>query len=809
MSEGSILLEPESRALSINEDEEDEGNPEIFLSVFIQQEKIGLSFYDSSDCTLHFMLDTVDNSDHHLLHRVIQELSPNVVITSAKQERSLTQFVETLESNCEYKPEIVMFPNANFGLEISKQRLLSAHLPSLPPTITESEKITYLSSCIPLDSVLMMRSIGGLLKCLERRRVGFDMEDSSTGIPILQFLTYTLKDVVYIDRDTYSALHIFKSDLHPSVFKLQSGEKEGLSLYGVLNRCRSKFGSFLLRQWFHRPTRDLNILKRRQEVIRFFTSPRNFADLNTLQSCLRNIKNISTLLHKMSVTNPKVVIWQSLYKTVYSALCIRDTIRAVPQPIQLFSEISQNFTDDLFYIATCISKVVDFEGSVAENRFVIRPNVDPVIDEKKRRMMGLPDFLTDVARAELENLDPRFSTCSVIYIPMIGFLLSVPRLPTMLDKQSFEIEGLDFIFLAKDQLHYRSARTKELDSMLGDLHFDILDMEIAVMRKLQTLVLERSDCLYKVMSLCAELDCLIALAQASLDHGYCSPTLTPNHRLALIESRHPLLELCTPVFVSNTYISSETEGKMKVITGPNSSGKSIYLKQVGLIVFMALIGSDVPAKEAEIGLVDGIYSRMDSRESISVGLSTFMLDMNQMNHSLNHSTGDSLVLVDEFGKGTNTVDGLSLLTACLNHWLRRGPQCPHLLASTCFHSLIQLGLIADSPLLALLTLETAIEGEELVFLYQVKSGICQSSCAANIATLAGIPDDLVKRGVEVSELYRTGRTIRKMDRPSSGEQNGRCVEVVEKFLSIDLDDPELDLDSYLKDEVQPALEEVL
>ncbi|KAI2656430.1 hypothetical protein H4Q32_013362 [Labeo rohita] len=732
MSEGSILLEPESRALSINEDEEDEGNPEIFLSVFIQQEKIGLSFYDSSDCTLHFMLDT--------------ELSPNVVITSAKQERSLTQFVETLESNCEYKPEIVMFPNANFGLEISKQRLLSAHLPSLPPTITESEKITYLSSCIPLDSVLMMRSIGGLLKCLERRRVGFDMEDSSTGIPILQFLTYTLKDVVYIDRDTYSALHIFKSDLHPSVFKLQSGEKEGLSLYGVLNRCRSKFGSFLLRQWFHRPTRDLNILKRRQEVIRFFTSPRNFADLNTLQSCLRNIKNISTLLHKMSVTNPKVVIWQSLYKTVYSALCIRDTIRAVPQPIQLFSEISQNFTDDLFYIATCISKVVDFEGSVAENRFVIRPNVDPVIDEKKRRMMGLPDFLTDVARAELENLDPRFSTCSVIYIPM---------------------------FLAKDQLHYRSARTKELDSMLGDLHFDILDMEIAVMRKLQTLVLERSDCLYKVMSLCAELDCLIALAQASLDHGYCSPTLTPNHRLALIESRHPLLELCTPVFVSNTYISSETEGKMK----------------------------------AEIGLVDGIYSRMDSRESISVGLSTFMLDMNQMNHSLNHSTGDSLVLVDEFGKGTNTVDGLSLLTACLNHWLRRGPQCPHLLASTCFHSLIQLGLIADSPLLALLTLETAIEGEELVFLYQVKSGICQSSCAANIATLAGIPDDLVKRGVEVSELYRTGRTIRKMDRPSSGEQNGRCVEVVEKFLSIDLDDPELDLDSYLKDEVQPALEE--
>ncbi|KAF4104384.1 hypothetical protein G5714_015371 [Onychostoma macrolepis] len=783
MSEASNLQEPESRALSINEVEGDEGNREIFLSVFVQQGQIGLSYYDSCDYTLHFMPDTVDNSDLHLLDRVIQELSPNVLITSAKQEQSLLDFIEKLELNPEYKPEIVMFPNANFGLEISRQRLLSAQIPSLPPTITESEKIPYFSSCIPLDSVLMRERIKLICSLFCR------------------------KDVVYIDRDTYSALQIFKSELHPSVFKLQFGEKEGLSLYAVLNRCRSKLGSLLLRQWFHRPTRDLNILKRRQEVIRFFTSPRNFADLNTLQSSLRNIKNISTLLHKMSLANPKVVVWQSLYKTVYNALCVRDIIRSMPQSIQLFSEISQNFTDDLFCIATYISKVVDFEASVAENRFTVRPNVDPVIDEKKRKMMGLPDFLTDVARAELENLDPRFSTCSIIYIPLIGFLLSLPRLPTMLDKQSFEIEGLNFMFLSKDQLHYRSSRTKELDSMLGDLHCDTLDLEMVVMRKLQASVLQRSDCLYRVMSLCAELDCLIALAQASLDHSYCCPTLTSNHRLALIESRHPLLELCTPVFVSNTYISSETEGKVKVITGPNSSGKSIYLKQVGLIVFMALIGSDVPAKEAEIGLVDGIFSRMHSRESVSVGLSTFMLDLNQMTGSLNHSTGDSLVLVDEFGKGTNTVDGLALLTASLNNWMHRGPQCPYLLMSTSFHSLIQLGLISDSPLLDLLTLETAIEGEELVFLYQVKNGVCQSSCAANIATLAGIPDDLVKRGVEVSELYRTGRIIRKMDSPSSDEQYNRCVEVVEKFLSIDLD--ELDPDSYLKDEVLPTLEEML
>uniref|UniRef100_A0A4W4FRN1 MutS protein homolog 5 n=1 Tax=Electrophorus electricus TaxID=8005 RepID=A0A4W4FRN1_ELEEL len=760
-------------------------------------EQLGLSFYDSRDYTLHFMPDTVDDTDLHLLDRVIQEISPHVIITSAKQEQNMARFMKGLGSNSDYKPEIVVYPHADFGVEVSKQRLLSAHLPFIPSSITEQERISYLTSCIPFDS---LRTVGALLKCLDRRRVGVELEDSSVGVPILQFLTYTLMDVVYVDRDTYSVLQIFKSELHPSVYKLQSGEKEGLSLYGILNRCRCKFGSNLLRQWFHRPTRDLGVLRRRQEVVRFFTSPRNSEVMRILQSFLRNIRSVPTLLQRMSLSHTKVSDWQSLYKTVYSAVGIRDTVRSLPQTIQLFQEISEGFVDDLHYIAALISKV-DFESSLAENRFTIKPNVDPAIDEKKRRMMGLSDFLTDVAHAELQTLDLRFSTCSVIYIPLIGFLLSVPRLPSMVEKETFEIEGLDFIFVSEDRLHYRSARTKELDNMLGDLHCDIRDMETAVMTQLQATVLQRASCLCKVLSLCAELDCLMALAQASQDYGYC-PVLCCAC-LCLISSpfRHPLMEMCAPVFVSNPCISSETEGRVKVLTGPNSSGKSIYLKQVGLIVFMALIGSDVPAKEAEIGLVDGIFTRMQSRESVSVGLSTFMIDLNQMAKALNHSTGRSLVLVDEFGKGTNTVDGLSLLAACLNHWLGRVPaQCPHVFLATNFHGVLQLGLLPQTQLLSLLTLETAVDGEELVFLYQLKEGICQSSYAANIATLAGLPPALVQRGVEVSDLYRTGKAIKRLD---------QCERVVEKFLSLDLDDPSVDLHSYMKDELLPSTGELL
>ncbi|XP_019747620.1 mutS protein homolog 5 isoform X3 [Hippocampus comes] len=717
-----------SAILNSTEDEED--SSEILLSVLAQQGQVGLCFYDSKDSSIHYMVDTPDNHELHLLARVIQEICPQVIITSAKQERCMTRFLIQLGSNPDYKPEVVIYPYLDFGLELGKTRLLSAHLPFLSASISERDKMAYLSSCISFDSPLMLRALGALLKCLDRRRVGVELEDSSVAVPILHFNAYTLKGVVYIDRDAYSVLQIFKSELHPSVYKLHSGEKEGFSLYGILNCCSCRFGSKLLRRWFLRPTVDLAVLRRRQEVIRFFTSPRNSDFLNTLRASLRNIRNIPTLLRRMSLSHTKVTDWQSLYKTVCNAVCIRDTVCHLPQSIQLFRDISEGLGDDLQHIASLISRVVDFETSVVENRFTIKPNIDPAIDEKKRQMAGLSDFLTDVARRELAHLDASIPSCCVIYIPLIGFLLSVPRLPTMVEKEDFELEGLEFMFLSEDRLNYRSRRTKELDDLLGDLHCDIRDMETTVMTQLQNAILQRSAVLYKVLDLAAELDCLMALSKASQEYGYTSPKLITRKAISIDQGRHPLLEVCSPVFVANSFESLESQGRIKIITGPNSSGKSIYLKQV---------------------------------------------------------------------------DGLSLLAATISHWLKKAPiDIPHILLATNFHSLQQLGYLPTSTMLSLLTLETAVDGDELVFLHQLKEGICQSSYAANVARLAGLPANVVQRGMEVSELYRTGRAIKRVDSVSSDEQANRYRTVVERFMSLDLEDDNLDVQRFMKEEVLPS-----
>ncbi|XP_004695159.1 PREDICTED: mutS protein homolog 5 [Condylura cristata] len=814
VSAGAPSSAPDPGCGATAEDDADEEEPaEIHLCVLWNSGFLGLAYYDVSDSTIHFMPDAPDQENLKLLQRVLDEINPKSLVTSAKQDESMTRFLGKLasqERRQPKRPEIVFLPSVDFGLEISKQRLLSGNYSFIPDSMTDAEKILFLSSIIPFDCLLTVRALGGLLKFLGRRRIGVELEDYNVSVPILGFKKFTLTHLVNIDQDTYSVLQIFKSESHPSVYKVASGVKEGLSLFGILNRCRCKWGEKLLRLWFTRPTQDLGELNSRLDVIQFFMLSQNLEMAQMLHRLLSHIKNVPLILKRMKLSHTKVSDWQILYKTVYSALGLRDACRSLPQSIQLFHDIAHEFSDDLHHIASLIGKVVDFESSLAQNRFTVLPNIDPEIDKKKRKLMGLPSFLTEVAWKELENLDSRVPSCSVIYIPLIGFLLSIPRLPTMVEASDFEIEGLDFMFLSEEKLHYRSARTKELDALLGDLHCDIRDQESLLMYQLQCQVLARATVLTRVLDLASRLDVLLALASAARDYGYSRPRYSPQLLGVRIQNgRHPLMELCARIFVPNSTECGEDKGRVKVITGPNSSGKSIYLKQVGLITFMALVGSFVPAEEAEIGAVDAIFTRIHSCESVSLGLSTFMIDLNQVAKAVNNATQHSLVLIDEFGKGTNTVDGLALLAAVLRYWLALGPMCPHVFVATNFLSLVALQLLPQGPLVHYLAMETCEDGDDLVFFYQVCQGVASATHASHTATQAGLPDKLIARGKEVSDLILSGKPIKPIKALLKEKQMVTCQTLVDKFLKLDLEDPSLDLDIFMSQEVLPAAAAIL
>ncbi|XP_030852614.1 mutS protein homolog 5-like [Strongylocentrotus purpuratus] len=491
--------------------------------------------------------------------------------------------------------------------------------------------------------------------------------------------------------------------------------------------------------------------------------------------------------------------WQSLYKTAYNAINIAEICRAQRADVPIFKKITEAFTDDIHQVAAAISQLVDFEESFAQNRFIVKPHVDEELDQRKRTYSTLPSLMTTVAREELDRLGPHIEECSIIYVPQLGYLLALPCTQHMTETKDFTIEGLQFMFMSNNTVHYKSARTRALDVKLGDTHCDITDHETQIMHQLQNDILLRSQVFYAIMDYAAELDCLIAIAIAAKEGNYIRPELTHGSQLDIIGGRHPLQELCVTPFVPNNAHFGGDHTRIKVITGPNASGKSIYLKQVGLIAFMALIGSFVPAEKASIGMLDGIYTRVHTQESVSVGLSTFMIDLNQLSAAVRDATKNSLVIVDEFGKSTDTVDGLSLLVACIKHWEGRGSDCPNLMVSTHFHAIVREGLLPASKQLSYKTMEVLENDGELVFLYELTDGHANYSHASHIALTAGLPEELVKRGTKVSKLLRENQPILRVDSSSSETQFDRYKEILAKFLDLDLDFD--DLTGFLREQV--------
>ncbi|BFY99597.1 hypothetical protein BsWGS_02637 [Bradybaena similaris] len=783
-------------------------NPEVYLSLVWHSGNLGIAYYDASSHQIYVMADVPENSEFVLLKQIIREIQPRVILLSSVHDSGLLACLKKEISDKNPMNErtntskLEFMPNSDFNYEVSKHRILCTQLPSVPKHFSDEEKKLYFASLLGLDNTRMVRSLGGLLKYLDKMRVGVELEDVAIQVPILGFQVFTLESQVQVDMRTYLALNIFSTELHPSGYRFgTTSSKEGLSLFGILNRCKSSIGSKMLRQWFLRPLRNASVLRQRYSAVSFFLKPTNVETMSCIQGCLKHIKYLPRILSKMSAAQATIGDWIALSKTLYHAVYIGEICRTLTKDVDIFRKIGMAFTDELHRCYNLLCKTIDFEASKQNNRFVVQANVDAALDAKKHTFNGLPDLMSRVAREELNSLSHDIKACVVSYLPQIGYLLVIDMPEGKTEQDDHTISGLEFKFASDNQLFYKSPRTLELDRMLGDTQLEILDMEVAIMHHLQDTILEKTQLMLDVMELASELDCLMALATCASEFGFVCPTLIEEAVLDIKKGRHPLQELCCSPYVPNHTNMGGQHTKMKLLTGPNACGKSVYLKQVGLIVFMAHIGSFVPAEKARIGPVDKIFTCIKTVESVSGGLSAFMQENVQVSEALRLATCNSLVLLDEFGKGTEATDGIALLTAVIKFWIAKGSDCPLLLVSTHFHSIIQQQLLPPSTQLQFLTFDTVMNGEELVFLYQMKEGHTSSSYAFNIALNVGLPQAIVKRAKQVSDLLLQNKPIPRLKDASSDLQNERYEKIVSAFLKLDLDTD--DLQAFLKGYVLP------
>ncbi|KAF2428685.1 hypothetical protein EJ08DRAFT_324329 [Tothia fuscella] len=801
---------------------------------------------------------------------VVDRLDPELRMRHASTLESNDQFrlpyILEVRPTVEFKYEAGKNKLVNLRLDSESGPLIKFTVPNdvlgadgydtLGEFAGRQEHLLRLAGWVDVESRITVGCAGALISYLQRRRAAGYLPGDESAHSFFQISTvkmFSLKGFMFVNNDTLQSLQIIQTESHPN-YQNQGpsayGSKEGLSVYGLFHHlARTPQGKQLLRQYFLRPSVSLVTISERLDAVSVFVRPDNASLLEDLVKDMKVIKNMRTVLLSLqkgvsaSQGGIATPAWLTLLRFAGAALTIRDLVQETngAERLPLRNKILELFdTQTLARVGYEIRETVDLEETAVQHRVVVKPNVDDDLDRMKREWDGLEDLLSQVSRAMEPRVPPTLrATLNVIYFPQVGFMLAV-RKDEDDETDSFQsegaIEGWEQIFTTESAKYYKSDEMQELDEKYGDMWTEICEKEIEILHDLAQKVLQHAELLTAVSDLCGELDCILALAQGAKQYRLARPGMTRENIIRIEGGRHILQELTVGTFIANdtllvggpnseesteeeselpSYAQTQTETasdapegpSMLIMTGPNYSGKSVYLKQVALIVYMAHIGCFVPAERARIGITDKILTRISTRESVSRVQSAFMIDVQQISLGLSLSTHRSLLIIDEFGKGTEADDGAGLACGVLEYLLGLNENCPKVLAATHFHEIFESGFLPPRPSLAFGFMEVHVEpnpvevSRQITYLYQFHEGRSMSSFGTICASMNGIAPEIVDRAEELLVLTARGEDLVAactVMPEVEGAELEEAEQIARDFLAADIsDDPRRLLDEIL------------
>ncbi|KAJ5358895.1 DNA mismatch repair protein MutS core [Penicillium cataractarum] len=662
-------------------------------------------------------------------------------------------------------------------------------------------RLLHVSSSVDMDNPVSIGCAGAVLTHLQRRRATATrigpLDDCPFKVQSLEM--FSLQDSMWISSNTFLSLQIIQSEAHPNMFNQGPGTKsasgkEGLSVYGLFHRfAYTPQGKAKLKQIFFRPSLDISSIRQRHDFIGVFSRPDNLAALEKITKGLKNIKNLRPVMINLrkgistgsaKMTGFKATVWASLLAFAFYSIDIHDALREVSGAniLPLQTKALQVFeAAQLYRVGRMIQEIVDIDNSEEQGRTVVKQGLDRELDRMKDRYDGLNSLLKnvaiDIATTIPEQLD---IDVNVIYFPQLGFNIAIPLNDRGQAAYSGSGEDWELVFITETRAYFKDFRMRELDDKLGDIYGLICEKEIEIVYDMAQRILQYENVLVEASDVCGELDSLLALTQAASFYKLSRPRMVLENVVRIKGGRHILQELTVSSYVPNnsllmggrqTQADNSTASSqvtpapsMLLLTGPNYSGKSVYMKQVALIVYLAQIGSFVPAESAELGITDKILTKINTQESVSKIQSTFMSDLQQISLCLRQVTGRSLVLIDEFGKGTNESDGIGLACGVLEHLLSLEDP-PKVIAATHFHEIFENDFLPLRPELQLGHMEVKVCEEsrevedQVTYLYNFRLGRSNKSYGTICAAINGIDAAIVARANEIALLAARGENL--------------------------------------------------
>lgn len=561
---------------------------------------------------------------------------------------------------------------------------------------------------------------------------------------------FDISNYVGLDAHSIENLELFRTS--------RDKEFEG-SLLWLLDRTRTAMGGRLLRSWIARPLMDIQVLDVRHDTVSFFIE--EYSLVKEVREAMREVLDVERITSRLTIGSGNARDLVGLRSSLEQIKSISELLSGrLPQGDALVSLYSQEVEGVVSLLADAI---VDEPPISMKGGGMIREGYSPDLDTYRSLKGRGESFLNTLLIEEKQKTG--ISTLKVGFNKVFGYYLEVSK------AQAAKVPDR---YIRKQTLvnaeRYIVQELKEFEEKI--LHADdaIVRLEEEIVQSIIAKVVRENKRVYQLSQVVAELDVLAAFAEISSEHHYVRPIFDDTSGIECKDARHPIVEvlLSEGSFVPNDISLDHGKKQVALLTGPNMAGKSTYIRQVALNVLLAQIGCFVACKEARIGLVDQIFTRIGAGDDLATGLSTFMVEMVEVANILGHATSRSLVILDEVGRGTSTYDGVSIAWAVVEH-LVSGEVRPLTLFATHYHELLDMA----NMFAGVINLQVVVERDEasLRFLHKVMPGGTDKSYGIDVAKRAGLPSAVIDNAYAMLEKLedRRGEMVLRPDRKKRGQ----------------------------------------